>query len=82
MSEENNAKAQSETDDKNTNHGRLVMITTDGSWTVWRFEFDAQDGQGVVWHQGRGMGGGNSVENSIRHFTKKGYTVVEWQSNV
>lgn len=80
MSEEN--KAQPETDDKNTNHGRRVMITTDGLWTVWRFEFDAQDGQGVVWHQGRSMGDGNSVENSTGHFIEKGYTVVEWQSKV
>lgn len=53
------------------------MITTDGPWTVCKFEFDA-DGQGVAWHQGRSIGQSNSVENYTRHFSEKGYTVVMW----
>ena len=77
MSDKDKAK-EPETDDENTKHDRRVMITTKGSWTIWRFEFDAGDGQGVVWHQGRGAGGSSSVENSTRHFIKKGYTVVTW----
>lgn len=67
---------------KNTKHGRRVMITTKNAWTVWRFEFDAEDGRGVVWQQGRGTGPVNSVENSTRHFIENGYTLVEWEENV
>lgn len=65
-------------DRENINHGRKAMITTEGPWIVWRFEFDVGEGQGVAWHQGRCTGQGNSVENSTRHFIDKGYTVVTW----
>jgi len=56
-----------------------AMITTDGSWTGWKFEFDAKDGQGTVWHQGRGTGPLNSLKERIEYFSKKRYTVIGWR---
>lgn len=55
------------------------MITTDGVWTVWRFEFDTGEGQGVTWQNARGYGPVNSVEKSTGHFIKKGYTIIKWK---
>ncbi len=78
MSKKKKAEKQPEAKVKNT-HGRQVMMTTDGPWTVWRFEFDADDGQGVVWHHGCGTGPSNLVEISTRHFAEKGYTVIAWK---
>lgn len=79
MSKKKAKKQKSKERNTDKRHGRRVMITTDDMWSVWRFEFDAGDGQGVVWHQGRGTGLSNSVENITRHFSEKGYTIVEWK---
>lgn len=67
-----------EVKDEDTDHGRRVMIKADGSYTLWKIEFDSCDGRGVAWQRGRGVGKSNTVEETTRHFVKKGYTVVEW----
>jgi hypothetical protein len=56
-------------------HDRQAMVTVDGDWAVWRFEFDP-DGQGVAWQQGRGTG--RSVEDITGHFSEMGYTIIQW----
>ena len=60
-------------------HGRRAMVREENRWAAAKFEFDGEDGRGVVWQRGRST---NSVEKSTGLFKQKGYTIVEWQDDV
>jgi hypothetical protein len=63
-------------------HGRRVMVNQDGSWVACKFEFDSQDGRGVVWQYGRSSGHGKTLKKTLLHFEKMGYTIVDWDESV
>jgi hypothetical protein len=63
-------------------HGRKAMVRWEDGWAASKFEFDADDGQGVVWHRSRSCGPGDVVAKSIRLFCEKAYTIVQWRDDV